>query len=111
MHYFMCIKVMCREYTLFDNNSRPKKTENLSYYIKQDVYAYSQAFGGLSLRYNTIFEGERISLWLLYTDGTRICAKHLIYGSFHIRLTVDVADLNEIIFFGSLSTINRHVFF
>ena len=34
-----------------------------------------------------------------------------IYGSFHIRLTVDVADLNEIIFFDSLSTINRHVFF
>ena len=34
-----------------------------------------------------------------------------IYGSFHIRLTVDVADLNEIIFFGSLSTINRHVLF
>ena len=36
---------------------------------------------------------------------------HKKYGSFHIRLTVDVADLNEIIFFGSLSTINRHVFF
>ena len=34
-----------------------------------------------------------------------------IYGSFHIRLTVDVADLNEISFFGSLSTINRHIFF
>ena len=34
-----------------------------------------------------------------------------IYGSFHIGLTVDVADLNEIIFFGSLSTLNRHVYF
>ena len=34
-----------------------------------------------------------------------------MYGSFHIRLTVDVTDLNKIIFFGSLSTINRHVFF
>ena len=34
-----------------------------------------------------------------------------MYGSFHIRLTVDVADLNEIIFLCSLSTINRHVFF
>ena len=33
------------------------------------------------------------------------------YGSFHIRLTVDVTDLNKIIFFGSLSTINKHVFF
>ena len=36
----MCIKVMCREYTLFDNNSRAKRTENLREYIKQDVYAY-----------------------------------------------------------------------
>ena len=34
-----------------------------------------------------------------------------IFGSFHIRLTVDVTDLNTIIFFGSLLTINRHVFF
>ena len=54
---------MCREYTLFDNNSRPKRTENLRDYIKQDVYAYeSGAFGGLPLRYNTIFEGERIKI-------------------------------------------------
>ena len=41
--------------------------------------------------------------WLIYS--------YIVYGSFHIRLTVDVADLNEIIFFGSLSKINRHVFF
>ena len=37
----MCIKVMCREYTLFDNNNfRPKRTVNLRDYIKQDVYTY-----------------------------------------------------------------------
>ena len=36
----MCIKVMCREYTLFDNNYRPKRTDNLRDYNKQDVYAY-----------------------------------------------------------------------
>ena len=37
--------------------------------------------------------------------------RKVLYGSFHIRLTVDVTDLNETIFFASLSTINRHVFF
>ena len=42
---------------------------------------------------------------------TENCFKFYIHGSFHIRLTIDVADLNEIIFFGSLSTINRHVLF
>ena len=35
----------------------------------------------------------------------------IIYGSFYIILTDDVTDLDKIIFFGSLSTINRHVFF
>ena len=48
---------------------------------------------------------------LFITLGGRVAGRDTIYGSFHIRLTVDVAELNEIIFFGSLSTINRHVFF
>ena len=34
-----------------------------------------------------------------------------IYGSFHIILTVDVADLNELMFFRFLSTTNRNEFF
>ena len=33
-----------------------------------------------------------------------------VYGSFHIRLTVDVVDLNEIIFFRFFIN-NRHIFF
>ena len=36
----MCIKVMCREYTLFENNFSPKRSENIRDYIMQDVCAY-----------------------------------------------------------------------
>ena len=71
-----------------------KITGFLINYSKNMLYNYSKKKSKLVNCYNSTLLHSSIHL----------------YGSFYIKLIVNVADLNEIIFFGSLSTIDTYFF-
>ena len=73
---------MCRECALFDNNYRQKRTENLRDYNKSRMFTrMGQALGGLSLRYNTIFDGERIKIKFVCFERFEACLCDIILAS------------------------------